>query len=393
MGQKMKLLIALAFTMLVAWLVKNNLSPRIPANPTSIAELEIALDKYVAGSQIPGISVAVIKGRQVVYAEAFGWADAPVGLPASTNTIYHWWSMTKIPTALAVLQLSETGLLDLDDPVSRYLPFFAVELDGASNSSITIRQLLRHTSGLPDTMPSMIGWVHYEDEVYNQTELLQGYLPKYNQLKFNPDSQSGYSNLGYLVLGAVIEAVSGKSYEAYIQENILTPLGMHQTDFLYTSQMSGNIAAGSQPLVSMYTPLLPFLLDMKTLVRQRDGLILWFNPVYLDVTPSSGLVGSVEDAALLAQALLAREALLADETYALMEAHGEIPGERPLGWAEFSMGGREWLQHSGGGPGFATVMRLYPGEDLAIVLMANSTNLPREALVEAFASLDWDNHN
>ena len=392
MGTKMKLLPVFALLVLVSGWAIWKYSSRIPTNPGSISELENSINNFISKSQVPGLSVAVVKDGQVVYSKGFGWADTPAELPATPETIYHWWSMTKIPTALAILQLYDAGQLELDDPVSRYLPFFEVEFGDVPNPSVTIRQLLRHTSGLPDTMPAMIGWVHYEDEIFNQTELLRNTLPQYNQLKFTPDSQYSYSNLGYLVLGAVIEAVSGTSYEDYIQENILGPLGMNQTSFLYTPQMD-NVAAGSHPLISMYTPLLPFLLDMSSLVRQREGLTLWFKPVYLDVTPSSGLVGSVEDAAGLVQALLEREALLADGTYTLMEAKGETPSERPLGWAEYNTDGRQWLQHSGGGPGFATVMRLYPKENLGIVLMANSTNLPRETLVEAFASLDWNTQN
>jgi CubicO group peptidase (beta-lactamase class C family) len=238
-------------------------------------------------------------------------------------------------------------------------------------------------------MPAMIGWVHYQDEIFDQTRLLEKHLPDYNQLKFAPDSKAAYSNLGYMVLGAVIEAVSGQSYEAYMQEQILKPLGMTTTNFLYTPQMAGEIAAGSHPVVSLYTPMLPILLDMDLLIRQRTGALLWFNPVYIDATPSTGLLGSVSEAALLAKALLGQEDILTPESHALLLPKGTAPTERPLGWAEYNNSDRLWVQHRGGGPGFATIMRLYPDEDLGIVIMANNTNLQSEALVEAFASLDW----
>jgi len=157
MGKKMRLLIVFAFLVMVGGLAVWKFSSRIPPNPSSIAELEIAIENFVSKGQVPGLSVAVVKDGQLVYSEAFGWADAPAELPATPETIYHWWSMTKIPTALAILQLYDSEQLDLDDPVGRYLPFFEVELNHVPNTSITIRQLLRHTSGLPDTMPSMIG--------------------------------------------------------------------------------------------------------------------------------------------------------------------------------------------------------------------------------------------
>ena len=365
------------------------IQPRLSANPSSVKEIESYIEKSIDRNKPPGISITIIKNGQITYNRAFGYADGPMKLPATTDTVYHWWSMTKIPTALAILQLHDSKKLDIDDPVSDHLPFFMVELDGKPAPPITIRQLLRHTSGLPDTVPAMIGWVHYHDEIYNQTELLQQHLPQYNQLKFAPDSKAAYSNLGYMVLGAVIESASGQSYEDYIQDHVLKPLGMTNTGFIYTPQMSGKIATGSHPIASIYTPLLPFLLDTKPLIKERNGTQYWFNPFYIDATPSTGLIGSADEAVLLAKALLLQADLLRPETHLLLRPSGATPTERPLGWAEYNMDSRVWVQHSGGGPGFATVMRLYPDEGLGIVIMANNTNLPREKLIDAFASLKW----
>jgi len=363
--------------------------PRLPRHPDSLNELEKDLQRMVKKKQPPGMSVAVVKDGQLIYSKGFGWADGPQKIPASPETVYHWWSMTKVPTALAILQLAETGKLGLDDPVSDHLPFFQVEFDGVPMPTVTIRQLMRHTSGITDPTPDIIGWVHYDHAIYNQTELVQQHLPNYNQLKFAPDTDTSYSNLGYMVLGAVIEAVSGLSYEDYIHTQILVPLEMTQTGFLYSLDMEGKVAAGSQPLINLYTPLLPFLLDPNELIREQKGGLLWFNPVYVDVTPSTGLIGSVDEAALLVIALLERTGLLTPESHDLLLPTVSNPTGRPLGWAAFSSSGRLWVQHSGGGPGFATVMRLYPEENFGVVIMSNNTNLPREALVNAFASLEW----
>ncbi len=119
------------------------------------------------------------------------------------------------------------------------------------------------------------------------------------------------------------------------------------------------------------------------------GTQYWFNPVYTDVLPSSGLIGSASDAALLAQALLERSEILDSESHLLLLPNGSMPTERPLGWAEYNTNDRLWVQHNGGGPGFATIMRLYPRENLGIVIMANNTNLPRETLADAIARIDW----
>jgi CubicO group peptidase (beta-lactamase class C family) len=264
-----------------------------------------------------------------------------------------------------------------------------VTYKGEPVPGITIRQLLNHTSGVPDVVPAIIGWVHYEDEIYDQTEQVKKYLPEYNELLFAPGSDFTYTNLGYMILGAVIEAVSGQRYEEYINENIMTPVGMTSTGFLYSEEMAKYEADGSHPIAHIFTPMLPFLLDMNPLVKEQQGKILWLNRAYLDVTPSSGLIGSPGDVGLLMQSLLTEELLLSADSKTAMLPTGDSPAERPLGWAEYQLGERPYLQHMGGGPGFATIMRLYPQEGLGIAILANSTSLEANALADLFASLDW----
>jgi D-alanyl-D-alanine carboxypeptidase len=380
------LLVVIAFVSIVIFIAKP---PSPPSEVRNIAELETYLGKLVKSKVPPGLSIVITKNENVVYAKSFGLANGPNQIPADMDTVYHWWSMTKVPTAIAVMQLQEKGLLDIDDPVEKYLPFFQVEYKGEQIHEITIRQLLSHTSGLPDPVPAIIGWVHHQDKIYDQTELVKQYLPDYNQLRYAPGSDSSYTNLGYMVLGAVIEAVSGQSYEDYVIEHVLMPANMPQTNFLYTDAMQDHEALGSQPLINFYTPMLPFLMDLKPLVRERDGKILWLNRVYLDVTPSSGLIGSAKDVGELMKNLLTSETLLSDESKAAMLPTGNLPGERPLGWAEYELGERPWVQHPGGGPGFATLMRLYPEENLGIAILANGTALPANKLIDLLADLDW----
>ena len=227
--------------------------PRTPERVGDVAELETFLNRLVASGNPPGLSVAVVKDGRLAYERAFGVADGPRGVAATPDTVYHWWSMTKIPTALAVLQLAERGRLSLDAPVTDYLPWFAVDYPSPSGPAITVRHLLNHSSGLPDTMPAMIGWVHHDDATRDQTELSKRHLPSYQRLRFEPGSDAAYSNLNYLVLGAVIEATSGQSYESYVVEHLLRPLGMERTDFVYTSALAAHEAAGSLPVVHCTT--------------------------------------------------------------------------------------------------------------------------------------------
>lgn len=357
-----------------------------PNNLETSADLEVFLDKMVKGNNPPGVSVAVVEDGKIVYQYATGLADGPKNIPATNDTVYHWWSLTKVVTAVGVLQLAEKGMLDLDTPVTEYLPFFEVDY-GNFAGPITTRQLLRHSAGIPDTIPDIFSWLHYEDEIYDQTDQVKQYMPEYNRLKFEPDSKSAYTNYGYMMLGAVIEQVSGMTYEEYVVDEILKPAGIENSGFLYTPEMGKNEAVGSHPLVHVMTPLMAILTDFDALVRERTGLTCWFERVYIDVLPSTGMIGPADDAARLLIALQTPGVLLSAETLAGMLPLGEAPDERPLGWAEYSLERPHWVQHRGGGPGFATQMRYYPGENLGIILMANGTNLDQNGLADAVAEI------
>ena len=301
--------------------------------------------------------------------------------------------MTKIPTAIAIMQLQEQGKVDLDEPVEKYLPWFDVIYPSAQSPIITIRNLLQHTSGLPDTIPAMIGWVHYDDETPNQTEIVKKQLPKFNKLKFTPGSKAVYSNLNYLVLGAIIEFVSGQTYEAYIIQNILQPLGMSHTDFVFTPEMANQEAAGTLPVAHLYAVLLPTILDPRDLIRERQGKFLWLNRVYIDATPSTGLIGSAPDVARLMMAYLNDGSLngnliLSSKSVSLLTNTTPIDGHG-LGWFINESNNLRYIEHAGGGPDFATIMRLYPEEKLGVAILANGTDLNRDGLEDLLTNLKW----
>jgi CubicO group peptidase (beta-lactamase class C family) len=390
------MLISLSILLLIIILSLYTFAPHPPATPkqaANITELETYLNQLVASGNPPGLSAVVVKDGEVVYNKAFGFADGPRNIKATPDTVYHWWSMTKIPTAFAIMQLQEQGNLNLDDEVRKHLPWFEVNYPSTTSPAITIRNLLQHTSGLPDPIPAMIGWVHYTDETFDQTDVLKKYLPEFNTLKFEPGTKAVYGNLNYMVLGAVIEAVSGQSYESYITENILRPLRMSQTRFVYSRAMAEHEAAGTLPVIHFFTPLLPTLLDTNMLIRERDGKMLWMNRVYIDATPSTGLIGSAPDAAKLMMAYLNRvtpngQLILLPESISTLTNTAQIDG-RGLVWAIGESNGERYLEHGGGGPGFAAIMRLYPDDRLGIAILSNGTDLDRDGLADLIKSLKW----
>ncbi len=362
----------------------------------SVSELENYLEQVVAAEHPPGLSVAVVKDGSMVYANGFGVADGPRKVPATKDTVYHWWSMTKIPTAVAVLQLHEGGLMDIDDPISNYLPFFKVTYKGVEQADVSIRQVLNHTAGLSNAAPELFTWLHFEgDPPLNQTELVVEKFSDYEELLFLPGEKVGYSNFGYMLLGALIEDISSQSYEEYVVDNILQPLGMHNTNFVYTESMVENEATGSQHFVDMYTVFFP-LLKLNYLIRDKVGMRAWFHRVYNDQTPPTGLIGSVTDIALFMMAYLDDGgSILRSGTISLMNSAAEElshPGDsvRGLGWqADLTTDGRRYLTHSGGGPGFATIFRVYPEEKLGVVVMGNDSTIDREILADVLANMEW----
>jgi CubicO group peptidase (beta-lactamase class C family) len=371
-------------------------APHPPATPKQVKEvieMESYLNQLVESGDPPGLSIAVVKGDKIVYSRAFGYADGPRGVKSTSEGVYHWWSMTKIPTAIAIMQLQEQGKLNLDDVVTKYLPWFAVNYPSDKSPRITIRNLLQHSSGLPDTIPAMVGWVHYDNAARNQTQVVENHLTEFNTLKFEPGEKAVYSNLNYMVLGAIIESVSTQSYEVYITNNILKPMRMSQTNFVYTPSMAEHEAVGTLPLVHFYTPLLPILLDTSALVRERKGKLLWLNRVYIDATPSTGLIGPTPDVARLLMAYLNRgmldnQRILLPQSVSTLTETASVDGHG-LGWLVGESNGSRFLEHAGGGPGFATLMRLYPDRGLGLAILANGTDLDGDGLADLLASLDW----
>jgi CubicO group peptidase (beta-lactamase class C family) len=396
MKRSRKMLLGFAIFLLIAIVGLYAFAPHAPGTPDqvgNVAELESYLNRLVKSGNPPGLSLVVVKDGNTVYNNAFGFADGPGRVNADIDTVYHWWSMTKIPTAIAIMHLREQGKLDLDDPVTKYLPWFEVNYPSDNSPDITVRHLLQHTSGLPDTIPAMIGWVHYDDATRNQTEIVKKYLPDFKKLKFEPGEKAVYSNLNYMLLGAIIEVVSGQSYETYITQNILEPLGMSRTGFVYTPSMAEHEAFGTLPLVHFYTPLLPTLLDTSALIRRREGKLLWLNRVYIDATPSTGLIGPSTDVARFMMAYLNRGILdgnliLGPESVSMLTETPPIDG-RGLGWAVGESKDALYLEHAGGGPGFATIMRLYPERNTGFAILSNGTDLDRESLMDLLAKMEW----
>ena len=305
---------------------------------------------------------------------------------ADADTVYLWFSTTKLVTATAVLQLAERGKLELDGPVRDFVPEFPKPGDG---SRVTIRHLLSHSAGLANPIP--IGWVHPAELPAEDLHAFTArVLKKHSRLRGEPGSRASYSNLGYLVLGEVIQAASGAPYVEYVRAQILEPLGMTTTDFAYRQDMARHSATGYHPRFNVSTPLLR-LMTPPGIFDHRAGRFWALSRFCVQGAPYGGLIGTVTDAARFLglhvdpaahPGVLSHEAVLAMQQ---TTAHGRKL-DVGLGWfrrhSDPQPGSQYW-EHLGGGGGFFNTMRVYPELNVGLVAMGNSTNWDHLKLVRA----------
>src|SRR5215204_777492 len=365
-------------------------------NPMSVEDLEAVLLRRTEAGAVPGLSVSVVKGDRLVWAKGFGVADLATASPATPQTSYLWFSMTKIVTATVVVRLAEGGKLDLDAPAEEYFRGFKVV---SQPTPVTVRHLLNHSSGLANPLP--IRWVRPAGAPgFDRGAFVGRLLAKHRKLKSVPGERAAYSNLGYLVLGEVISEVAGTSYEEHVRREILSPLGMDRTGFSYPEQPAGGngAATGYQPLWRPLTPLFRAALP-RGVVGRRQGRFVGFNPFYVNGPAYGGLVGGVDDAAKLVMLHLnggriGDARLLSAESVALMQRVTLREGKRDFGLGWFrSYEARQrrpaFVEHLGGGAGFWNVMRIYREESLGVVMMGNITSYDHESILDAIVRVEW----
>jgi D-alanyl-D-alanine carboxypeptidase len=178
------------------------------------------MEGQIAYRGLPGIAVGVVSDQELVWATGFGFADIKGKLPMTPATKFRMASHSKLFTAVAIMQLREQGKLRLDDPVSKYLPWFKGKPAGDDDGPITIEQLLSHSSGLQREAGDH--WTSFEFPTSDELR----HLFAERQAAFAPSVRWKYSNLAYSVAGMVVEQVSGERWADYVDRNIFQPLGM-----------------------------------------------------------------------------------------------------------------------------------------------------------------------
>ncbi|MEQ8523618.1 serine hydrolase domain-containing protein [Gracilimonas sp.] len=194
-------------------------------------DLTTYFHKQAKNNDVAGSSLAVVRDGELIFHQTYGVANVISKKPIDKNTIFHWASITKTITGIAIMQLQERGLLSLDDPVTKYIPELRqVHNEYGSMDEITIRHLMSHSAGFRNPTWPWGGFKDWHPHEPQHWEQLVAMFP-YTDIQFKPGTKWIYSNLGIIFLGRIIELTTQDDYEYYIHKNILTPLKMYRSYF------------------------------------------------------------------------------------------------------------------------------------------------------------------
>jgi CubicO group peptidase (beta-lactamase class C family) len=329
-------------------------------------DIEAYLKKMVATNQFSG-AVLIAKNGKPIFEQAYGLASKAFNVRNRIDTKFNLASMNKMFTAVAIAQLAEQGKLTYDAPIVKYLPDYP---NKSVAEKVTIQQLLTHTSGLGDFFNEKF------EARKTRLRAVQDYFPLFidDALLFEPGQKWRYSNAGFIVLGAIIEKVSGQNYFDYVGEHIYQPAGMIDTDSYETDQDVANRAIG-------YTEIGPS--NRAEPGPLRNNLII--NPV--KGSPAGGGYSTVEDM-LRFDIALRQHKLLSEKSTDLVltgKVGVGVPGEKyGYGFMVGQTNGHRIVGHGGTSPGANAKFDMYPDLGYTVIVLSNYDPRAAERVADRF---------
>jgi CubicO group peptidase (beta-lactamase class C family)/uncharacterized protein YneR len=331
-------------------LLISSLQARAAASPNAATGFAAYADHLLATTypaDQPGASALIVKDGQVVLRKGFGMANLELGTPVSPEMVFELGSITKQFTAASILLLQERGQLRVEDEITKYLPDYPTH-----GQKITVENLLTHTSGIP-SYTGLPEWMPRVREDMKLPDLIAMFKDK--PLEFTPGEKWEYDNSGYILLGAIIEKVSGKSYEQFVEEEIFQKLGMAHSRYGHAEEITPLRASGYE--------------------KNEKG---FYNARYLSMTQpyaAGSLMSTVDDLAIWDRALNG-EALLKKASLDRMFTPYKLPSglstHYGYGMGISKLAGKRVLAHGGGIFGFTTIILRVPEERLLIVILSNN---------------------
>ncbi len=330
------------------------------ADPRSRQDLPSRIEEYMAArvhrDKFSG-TVLIARAGQVIFCKGYGMANLELDVACTPQTKFRLGSITKQFTAMAILILQERGKLKVADHLKQYMP------DAPKAwSEITIHHLLTHTSGIPNCT-SFPDFLKTLPNRVTLTELIARFKDK--PLEFKPGEKFNYSNSGYILLGQIIESVSGKSYASFLKEAIFDPLQMNDSGYDSAAQVLKHRASG-------YTRML--------------GLVP-ANALYIDMSiphAAGALYSTVGDLLKWDRALDSEKLVSQKSLEAMLKPFKNGYG---YGWAIDRKFGQTRYEHGGGIPGFVTIIERFPAEKLLVVALSNLESTRIEKIGDDLAAI------
>ena len=344
-------------------------------------EIDKILIKQVEENNTPSVQYILFDKDSVIHRFQFGFADIKNQKIIDENTTYNAFSITKTFTALAVLQLAEQKKLDIEQPAKKYFTDFPY------TSDITIRQLLTHSAGIPNPIP--LNWIHLTDEhqSFDRNKFFKQIFIKNNKTKSKPNENFSYSNLGYVLLGQLIEKVSGMTYEQYISDNILKRLDLQSKDIDFTINNTTQHAKGYHKQMSFSNVILGFFIDKSKYMYKTEGKWKPFKDLYVNGASYGGLIGTSNAFAKYIQELLKPDCKLITDDYKKMLFTENYTNTNKatgmcLSWFSGRLNGKQYFAHAGGGGGYYSEIRIYPELGIGCMIIFNRTGMTDERFLD-----------
>ena len=351
----------------------------IDFKPYNMNSINAFLTSQVDRKQTPSIQYALFDTEGIIHELQYGAKNVKGNVPADSSTTYHLFSVTKTFTALAVLQLAEAGKIELEKPMVSYLPEFPYA------ETITVSQLLSHTAGIPNPLP--LRWIHLAEEhsSFRRDSFFKDVFAKHPKLDFEPGSDFKYSNLGYVVLGQLVERVSGQTFEQYVHNYIITPAGANKSELNFILDSSTH-ATGYHKWWSLTNAALGFMIDKDKFMGKKEGSWQPFKDFYNNGIAYGGMFGSANGLIKYAQALLQPNSILLNDEYKKMLFTEVRVKDNPTGmslsWFTGSLKGNRYVAHAGGGGGYYVELRVYPDLGIGSVIMYNRSGMTDERILD-----------
>jgi len=330
-------------------------------------KLDTRIEQIRSSFEIPGVSVVVTHKNKILYKRAFGVRSLKTGKPLQLGDTFHVASVSKPFVATAIMQLVESGKIKLDEKVMTYLPYF--KLEGEGYKDITIRQMLNHTSGMPD-----VNDYEWDKPQYDEGAAERFVRGNYKErMLWKPGTKFRYSNMAFDTLGDVIAKRSGMSFEDYVKNNILNPLGMKNSSFLI-KKIPSRLRTSPH-----YWKLKLAVSDVYPYNRRH--------------APSSTLNSSAIEMANWAIVNLNRgkygkKRILRDSSYdALFSKSADVNGNMSVGlsWFLGTHRGMKMINHAGGDLGYSSYFVMFPEKDVGIIVLCNYDRAPVTEIYQTIA--------